>query len=86
MGLSIFTYVFSLFSYIGHFLYSVFTGFFSSMFGLIDDAFTTVFAKYALDLEGFGVWAPIVMIISLSVGVILAYAVLEAGKIIGDME
>ena len=86
MGLSILTFIVSIFVYIGDFFYSLFTGMSKYFVGLISSAVYLILSQYASDLSGWGIFAPLLFIITIAVGGILSLAILSAGKVVEDFE
>ena len=86
MGLSILTFIISIFIYIGDFFYSLFTGMATYFVDLMVSALQNIFTQYAADLSGWGIYAPLLFVITITVGAMLSLLVLEAGKTVEDFE
>lgn len=86
MGLSILTFIISIFVYIGDFFYSLWHNMSSSFVATITSAFNTIFSAYSGDLSSWGVYAPLLLVITIAVGALLSVFVISAGKLIEDVE
>lgn len=86
MSASIFTYILGILTYIGDFLYSIFTSFAGFIFSSLSAAIREVFAAYASDLGGYGIYGPIVAVVTIGFGGLLIYVVLDIGKGVEDFE
>jgi len=86
LGLSILTFIISIFVYIGDFFYSLWQNMSSSFVATITGAFNTIFSAYSGDLSSWGIYAPLLLVITISVGALLSVFVISAGKLIEDVE
>ncbi len=86
MGLSILTFIISIFAYIGDFFYSLWNGMSTYFVTEITYAFNTIFTQYATDLNGAGIYAPLLFVATIAAGALLSIVVLSAGKIVEDFE
>ncbi len=86
MSASIFTYILGILTYIGDFLYSIFTSFAGYILSSISAAISEIFGAYANDLGGYGVYAPLIAVITIGIGGFLIYIVLAIGRGVEDLE
>lgn len=86
MSASIFTYILGILTYIGDFLYSIFTSFAGFIFSSISAALNEIFGAYANDLSGYGIYAPVVAVVTIGFGGLLIYIVLAIGRGVEDFE
>ena len=86
MGLSILTFIISIFAYIADFLNNLFKNMAGAMVAQLDLAFSSVFNTYASDLSGAGPYAPLLFVATIAFGAMLSVAVLSMGKMVEDFE
>jgi len=86
LGLSILTFIISILVYIGDFFYSLFKNMAQNFVDLTASAIQDIFTQYDADLSGWGIYAPLLFVITIIFGAMLSLLILEAGKMVEDFE